>query len=115
MILMVILQYLPHHRPPSRVICENETAFTLACDLLDILYPYKKTEGYRRCTFSAVVPFSFVTGDLDTVWYSEDHRLHHPGPTCGGMPVAPCADEPRNPRRENQIQEYIVALKEWLV
>ena len=30
-----------------------------------------------------------MTGDLDTVWHSEDYRLHHPGPTRGGMFMAP--------------------------
>ena len=36
-----------------------------------------------------MVHLFFVTGDLDTVWYSEDYRLHHPGPTRGGMFMAP--------------------------
>lgn len=45
--------------------------------------------GYsKECVAAAPGREHLLPGHSDTVWHLEDHRLHHLGATCGGMPLA---------------------------
>ena len=86
--------YFPHDSPIAlRVVCEKKTLNHPGClrsSWTQLSLP-RHDLPVHLCGLLVypVYPLFVVTGDLDTVWYSEDYRLHHPGPTRGGMFMAP--------------------------